>query len=279
VPARSSGDSASWTCRQPRTAGDWPGSPPESYSGYEDGCLRARRPVRPSRPPRPVLPSVPQRGLQRRTPGVCRPSRARRGSRRASIVSCPRSARPVRQVHERRRPSDPRRGRVVIAQGEVWWADLGEPSGSEPGFRRPVVVVQGDAFNRSSLQTVVCVALTSNLRWGDAPGNVRLPARATGLPRDSVGNVSQLVTLDRTPWPSASAGCRRRTSAWCSRGSTSCWADPDRRSQISSPWIGSLLPLTRPPEATGPSRLVSRSRPPVPTRAAMPALVPAWWAP
>lgn len=85
----------------------------------------------------------------------------------------------------------------MIAQGEVWWADLGEPAGSEPGFRRPVVVVQGDAFNRSSLRTVVCVSLTSNLRWADAPGNVLLPARATGLPRDSVANVSQLVTLDR----------------------------------------------------------------------------------
>jgi len=86
---------------------------------------------------------------------------------------------------------------VVIAQGEVWWADLAEPSGSEPGFRRPVVVVQGDAFNRSRLATVVCVALTSNLRWAEAPGNVLLSARLTGLPRDSVANVSQLVTLDR----------------------------------------------------------------------------------
>lgn len=85
----------------------------------------------------------------------------------------------------------------MIAQGEIWWADLDEPTGSEPGFRRPVAVVQGDAFNRSALQTVVCVALTSNLRWGDAPGNVRLPARATGLPKESVANVSQLVTLDR----------------------------------------------------------------------------------
>lgn len=85
----------------------------------------------------------------------------------------------------------------MIAQGEVWWADLGEPAGSEPGFRRPVVVVQGDAFNRSSLRTVVCVSLTSNLHWADAPGNVLLPARATGLPRDSVANVSQLVTVDR----------------------------------------------------------------------------------
>jgi mRNA interferase MazF len=86
---------------------------------------------------------------------------------------------------------------VVIAQGEVWWTDLGEPAGSEPGFRRPVVVVQGDAFNRSSLRTVVCVSLTSNVRWAEAPGNVLLPARATGLQRDSVANVSQLVTVDR----------------------------------------------------------------------------------
>ena len=85
----------------------------------------------------------------------------------------------------------------MIAQGEVWWADLAEPEGSEPGFRRPVVVVQGDAFNRSRIATVVCVALTGNLRWAQAPGNVLLSARTTGLPRDSVANVSQLVTLDR----------------------------------------------------------------------------------
>jgi mRNA interferase MazF len=85
----------------------------------------------------------------------------------------------------------------VIAQGEVWWADLGEPLGSELGFRRPVVVVSGDAFNRSRIATVVCVALTSNLRWAEAPGNVLLNARLTGLPKDSVANVSQLVTLDR----------------------------------------------------------------------------------
>lgn len=86
---------------------------------------------------------------------------------------------------------------MVIAQGEVWWADLADPAGSEPGFRRPVVVVQGDAFNASALQTVVCIALTSNLRWADAPGNVLLPARATGLPKPSVANISQVVTLDR----------------------------------------------------------------------------------
>jgi len=87
---------------------------------------------------------------------------------------------------------------MVMSQGEVWWADLRAPGGSEPGFRRPVVIVQGDALNRSRIATVVCVPLTSNLRWSDAPGNVRLSARTTGLPKDSVANVSQVVTLDRT---------------------------------------------------------------------------------
>jgi mRNA interferase MazF len=87
---------------------------------------------------------------------------------------------------------------MVISQGEVWWADLGTPSGSEPGFRRPVVVVQGDALNRSKVATVVCVPLTSNLRWSDAPGNVLLTSRTTSLPKDSVANVSQIVTLDRS---------------------------------------------------------------------------------
>jgi mRNA interferase MazF len=86
---------------------------------------------------------------------------------------------------------------VVISQGEIWWADLPEPSGSGPGLRRPVVVVQGDALNRSRIGTVVCVPLTSNLRWAEAPGNVLLPARLTGLPKDSVANVSQIVTVDR----------------------------------------------------------------------------------
>ena len=86
---------------------------------------------------------------------------------------------------------------MVISQGEVWWADLPAPVGSGPGFRRPVVVVQGDALNRSRISTVVCVPLTSNLRWADAPGNVLLSARLTGLPKDSVANVSQVLTLDR----------------------------------------------------------------------------------
>jgi mRNA interferase MazF len=87
---------------------------------------------------------------------------------------------------------------MVISQGEIWWAELAPPTGSEPGYRRPVVVVQGDALNRSKIATAVCVPLTSNLRWADAPGNVLLSARSTNLPKDSVANVSQLVTLDRT---------------------------------------------------------------------------------
>jgi mRNA interferase MazF len=86
---------------------------------------------------------------------------------------------------------------VVIQRGEVWWADLEDPRGSAPGFRRPVVVVQSDAFNRSRIGTVVVVAITSNMRLLDAPGNVLLTSRGAGLPKDSVANVSQLVTVDR----------------------------------------------------------------------------------
>jgi len=86
---------------------------------------------------------------------------------------------------------------MVISQGHVYWADLPDPTGSGPGFRRPVIVVQGDALNRSRIRTVVCVPLTSNLVWADAPSNVLLAAKATGLPSDSVANASQIVTLDR----------------------------------------------------------------------------------
>jgi len=70
---------------------------------------------------------------------------------------------------------------MVISQGDVWWADLPDPIGSGPGFRRPVVVVQGDSLNRSKISTVVCVPLTGNLKWENAPGNVKLSERATGL--------------------------------------------------------------------------------------------------
>ena len=87
---------------------------------------------------------------------------------------------------------------MVISQGEIWWADLPAPAGSGPGFRRPVVVIQCDALNRSQISTVVCVPLTSNLKWSLAPGNARLSARLTGLPKDSVANVSQIVTVDKS---------------------------------------------------------------------------------
>ena len=86
---------------------------------------------------------------------------------------------------------------MVISQGEIWWADLPAPAGSGPGFRRPVVVVQGDALNRSRVATVVCVPLTSNLKWALAPGTVRLSARTTGLPKESVANVSQIIAIDK----------------------------------------------------------------------------------
>ena len=87
---------------------------------------------------------------------------------------------------------------MVTSRGDVCWASLPDPTGSGPGFRRPVVVVQGDAFNASRIGTVVVVPLTSNLRWAPAPGNVLLSARLTGLPHDSVANVSQIVAVDRS---------------------------------------------------------------------------------
>jgi mRNA interferase MazF len=85
-----------------------------------------------------------------------------------------------------------------ITRGEIWWADLPDPRGSEPGFRRPVLVIQANSFNRSRIQTVIVAVISSNLRLADAPGNVLLTARVSGLPKDSVINVSQLLTLDRS---------------------------------------------------------------------------------
>ena len=86
---------------------------------------------------------------------------------------------------------------MVASQGDLFWVDLGEPSGSRPGFRRPFVVVQNDLFNRSRLSTVIVCALTSNLRRAEAPGNVLLPQGAGNLPQDSVANVTQLFTIDK----------------------------------------------------------------------------------
>ena len=86
----------------------------------------------------------------------------------------------------------------MIHRGEVWWADLGASKGSAPALRRPVLVVSSDAYNRSRIATVVCVTITSDLRLADAPGNVALTAGVGGLPKDSVVNVSQVVTLEKT---------------------------------------------------------------------------------
>ncbi len=87
---------------------------------------------------------------------------------------------------------------VEIERGEIWWANLPEPRRSEPGYRRPVLVVQANSFNRSRIQTAIVAAISTNLGLADAPGNVLLPARSAGLTRDSVVNVSQLLTLDRS---------------------------------------------------------------------------------
>lgn len=86
----------------------------------------------------------------------------------------------------------------MIRQGEIHWVDLGDPRGTEPAHRRPCIVVQNDAFNTSRISTVVVVILTSNLRLGQAFGNVTLRKGEAGLPRRSVANVSQLATFDRT---------------------------------------------------------------------------------
>jgi mRNA interferase MazF len=86
---------------------------------------------------------------------------------------------------------------LVIQRGEIWWATLPEPIGSEPGYRRPVLIVQSNDFNRSRIATVIAVVITSNTRLAQAPGNVFLPKKITGLYRDSVANISQVVTIDK----------------------------------------------------------------------------------
>lgn len=85
-----------------------------------------------------------------------------------------------------------------MQRGEIWWAALPDPAGSEPGYRRPVLIVQSDTFTRSAIKTVLCVAVTSNLRLAAAPGNVRIAARSSGLRKPSVVNVSQVAAIDRT---------------------------------------------------------------------------------
>jgi len=86
---------------------------------------------------------------------------------------------------------------MEVARGEVWWADLPEPDDSAPGGTRPVLVIQSRNFNRSRIQTIITAVITGNLSLADAPGNVEIGPRESGLPRPSVINVSQLFTLDR----------------------------------------------------------------------------------
>ena len=85
-----------------------------------------------------------------------------------------------------------------MQRGEIWWTDLGPSKGSSPARSRPVLIVQTDSFNASRIGTVIVAAITSNLRLADAPGNILLKKRASRLPKDSVVNVSQLLTLDRS---------------------------------------------------------------------------------
>lgn len=84
-----------------------------------------------------------------------------------------------------------------MKRGDVWWADLGEPLGSGPGYRHPAIVISTDPFNESRISTVIVVLITSNLRLAAAPGNIRLGAREAGLSKESVVNVSQVLTLDK----------------------------------------------------------------------------------
>ena len=85
-----------------------------------------------------------------------------------------------------------------MRRGEIWWGSLPEPTGSGPGFRRPLLIVSANSFNDSRISTVVAAVITSNLRLADAPGNVRLPAKGIGLAKASVVNVSQIITVDKT---------------------------------------------------------------------------------
>lgn len=86
----------------------------------------------------------------------------------------------------------------MVKRGQIWWAELPEPTASEPEYKRPVLVIQADEFNVSSINTVIVVAITSNIKLADAPGNVYLAKAKSGLPKNSVVNVSQVLTLDKS---------------------------------------------------------------------------------
>lgn len=106
-----------------------------------------------------------------------------------------------------------------MRRGDIWWAALGSPDGSEPGYRRPVLVLQTNSFNESPLRTVVVATITSNLRLADAPGNVRFRGPQTGLSKPSVVNVSQIATLDKARLMSKAGALDRRSMAQVEEGS------------------------------------------------------------
>jgi mRNA interferase MazF len=86
----------------------------------------------------------------------------------------------------------------MVKRGEIWWVSLPDPLSSEPGYKRPVVIIQSDSFNKSKINTIICAVLTSNLKLKDVPGNILLPNKTTGLPKDSVINISQIITIDKS---------------------------------------------------------------------------------
>ena len=86
---------------------------------------------------------------------------------------------------------------MVVTRGEIWWANLPEPMGSEPGFPHPIIILQSDDFNRTKLNTVIGAVITTNLRLADMPGNLLLNVATSGLTKDSVVNVTQIVTIDK----------------------------------------------------------------------------------
>ena len=105
-----------------------------------------------------------------------------------------------------------------MKRGEIWWASLPGPSGSEPAYRRPVLVVQADGFTRSRIRTVICASVTSNLGLAGAPGNVPLSTRASGLPKPSVVNVSQVITVGKQRLTERVKGLDARTMSQVDEG-------------------------------------------------------------
>jgi mRNA interferase MazF len=87
---------------------------------------------------------------------------------------------------------------MVVERGEIWWADLPEPKGSSPGFRRPILIIQADIFNQTNIKTVIAATITTNADLAKMLGNVSISGRSSGLPQNSVINVTQLFTVDKS---------------------------------------------------------------------------------